>query len=298
MPSDGGLTTHCGLRSLAGALLAACLALPAVAKAAGGQGTEDSGSDLQAMLARTIAAGCSAGPRRGVEASRSTRLDEAARLMIQGQTLAGALERARYFATRAAYFSLTGWRTGADLAPEVLTAACFELARAHGAEMGIHAEASRAVLVTAVPWRAEVDDPAAVQRIVLQLTNEARAKPRQCGPQSFAKARPLAEDVRLHTAAQQHASDLLQGRTLRHVGADGRAPGQRLRDAGYRWRSVGENLAAGQPSPAEVVQAWLENPLHCANLMNPGFRHMGLAFATKHDDRPGIYWVQVFASPP
>ena len=52
--------------------------------------------------------------------------------------------------------------------------------------------------------------------------------------------------------------------------------------AGYRYSSFGENLFAGtwgQVSARDVVRAWLQSPPHRANLLHPGFRHVGAARA-------------------
>lgn len=47
--------------------------------------------------------------------------------------------------------------------------------------------------------------------------------------------------------------------------------------------SVGENLAWGQGelgTPRSILDAWLNSPEHRANLFSPGWREMGIAFAT------------------
>ena len=229
---------------------------------------------------------------------RSEQLDEAARLVQLGLPLGQALQSARFPALQASHLTLTGWRDVSQLVPAALPGICQEVARLPSAQWGLYAQAPQAVIVAAVPWRAQVGDAREVQREVLKLTNEARSRGRQCGERHYARARALLEDPKLHAAATEHASDLAKLGLSSHVGSDGREAGQRLRDAGYRWRSVGENIATGQPSAASVVQAWLNSPQHCANLMNPGFRHMGVAFVIDPERRPRIYWVQKFGTPP
>ena len=81
---------------------------------------------------------------------------------------------------------------------------------------------------------------------------------------------------------------------LEHRGRDGSSAADRVTRAGYDWRSVGENIAAGQPSPQEVVAGWLRSPGHCANLMEPRFTDMGVAYAVDQKSEAGIYWAQVF----
>jgi uncharacterized protein YkwD len=65
---------------------------------------------------------------------------------------------------------------------------------------------------------------------------------------------------------------------------------------GLRVRASGENIAGGQQTPQEVVDAWLRSPGHCRNIMGD-FTHLGVSYV----NRPGTtyvnYWTQVFATP-
>jgi uncharacterized protein YkwD len=60
---------------------------------------------------------------------------------------------------------------------------------------------------------------------------------------------------------------------------------------------VGENIAAGQPTAEQVVAGWLKSAGHCANLMDPDFSEMGVAFAVAPQRGKAIYWAQLFATP-
>ena len=55
-----------------------------------------------------------------------------------------------------------------------------------------------------------------------------------------------------------------------------------------------ENIAAGQTDPARVVQAWVESPGHCLNLMDPRYRVLGVGYFFESGDRFGHYWTQNF----
>ncbi len=228
---------------------------------------------------------------------RSERLDETARLVQLGLPLGQALQSARFSAVRASHFTLTGWRQISQLVPAALPNICREIALSPTAQWGLHLAPRQAVIVAAIPWQAQVRDAREAQREVLALTNEARSRGWRCGERYFPRAVALSEDPRLQSAAFAHASDLASLGTSGHRGSDGREASQRLRAAGYPWRSVGENIATGQPSPGSVVQAWLDSPQHCANLMNPRFRHMGVAFVVDPERQPRIYWVQKFGTP-
>ena len=51
----------------------------------------------------------------------------------------------------------------------------------------------------------------------------------------------------------------------------------RIDATGYLWSRLGENIAAGYPSVNAVVDGWIASDGHCANLLNPDLRDMGMA---------------------
>ena len=135
-------------------------------------------------------------------------------------------------------------------------------------------------------------------RIILELVNAARAQARNCGDRPFGAAPPVAWNAQLAQAALAHSSDMATHRQFSHQGSDGSESAQRATRAGYRWRHIGENIAAGQISPQEAVEGWIESPGHCANLMNPQFSEMGAGYAVSRVRLPGFpYWTQVFGTP-
>ena len=81
--------------------------------------------------------------------------------------------------------------------------------------------------------------------------------------------------------------------TARPTAANRRiACGARAIDA----RLVGENIAFGPESAEEAVAGWMASPGHCANIMDPRFREMGVAVAQGRK-RGHFYWVQNLAEP-
>lgn len=134
------------------------------------------------------------------------------------------------------------------------------------------------------------DDVATLNELVV-LVNEARAEGRACGSRGWFDAAPaLRSESRLMGVAQAHSEDQRARGVMSHQGSDGSGPSERVSDAGYAWRAVGENVARGYPSAASVMGGWLGSPGHCANLMNPAFEDLGVGLA-------GGYWTQVFAAP-
>jgi uncharacterized protein YkwD len=137
---------------------------------------------------------------------------------------------------------------------------------------------------------------ARVRERVLELVNEARSQTRWCGDERFRATTPLAYSPVLNKAARGHALDMARRNFFEHAGSDGSEPKQRLVKLGYRSQLTGENIAYGPESAEEVVRGWLDSPGHCANIMDPRFREMGIAVALGRK-RGAIYWVQDLANP-
>jgi uncharacterized protein YkwD len=119
---------------------------------------------------------------------------------------------------------------------------------------------------------------------VITLTNEERHK---------ARVPPLTVDPRLTDAAERHADRMARRDRLSHT-LDGRSAADRVRAAGYEYRTVGENIAWNQRSAAEVVGGWMDSRGHRRNLLSKEFTHIGVAVSTNAKGEP--YWVQVFGS--
>jgi uncharacterized protein YkwD len=112
----------------------------------------------------------------------------------------------------------------------------------------------------------------------LDRLNRHRAAGATCGPKgAFAAVSPLSWDDRLARAATRHSQDMVRARFFSHTGSDGSNAGQRVDAEGYSWRAYGENISAGQPSVAAVIDGWMKSPEHCANIMSPRFTQAGLA---------------------
>jgi uncharacterized protein YkwD len=129
---------------------------------------------------------------------------------------------------------------------------------------------------------------------VLDLTNAARAQARTCGATRFAAAPALTLNAQLAQAAQGHAADMAARNYFSHTSQDGRTMAQRVTATGYAWRTIGENLAAGQTTPESVVDGWLRSEGHCRNIMNASFRELGVGYA--QGGSYGHYWVQNFGA--
>jgi uncharacterized protein YkwD/stress response protein SCP2 len=120
---------------------------------------------------------------------------------------------------------------------------------------------------------------------VVDLTNRERAR---------AGLRPLAVDPLLATAARAHSADMVARCFYSHTSPEGSQPWDRAASAGSTRRTIGENIACGQRSPAEVVEGWMNSPGHRANILKPAFTHIGVGFAGGGPS--GTYWTQLFGA--
>jgi uncharacterized protein YkwD len=163
--------------------------------------------------------------------------------------------------------------------------------------MGAHAPATLALPAAASSGQAPGLLPAGLAQQALELVNEARAHGVRCGGRPFAPAPPLKLSGTLDGVALGHAADMAQHNYFEHEDLSGASPADRVRAVGYREKLVGENIAYGPQTVAEVVQGWLDSPDHCENIMDPRFAQMGIAEAPGRTVRHGLYWVQLLVEP-
>ncbi len=127
---------------------------------------------------------------------------------------------------------------------------------------------------------------------LLGRINKLRSEGCHCGSVYMPPAPPLTWNDLLEKAANEHAGDMFVRQYFSHMSKEGLSPKDRVVDAGYGLKGykgymVGENIAQGQMSVAEVMDGWIKSPEHCRNLMTAGFKEVGVA-------RAGNYWVQDF----
>lgn len=135
------------------------------------------------------------------------------------------------------------------------------------------------------------------QCAMLEQLNAARASARTCGETEFAAAPALSYQSDLSTAAEQHSRDMATNNFFSHTGSDGLKLKDRVNATGYPWRSIGENIAAGQDTVEKVMEGWLGSEGHCRNIMNEQFEQVGVSRVDNEAADYPRYWTQVFATP-
>ncbi|KMP99639.1 CAP domain-containing protein [Bacillus cereus] len=117
------------------------------------------------------------------------------------------------------------------------------------------------------------------QRVV-ELTNAERAK------QGLSA---LKIDTELSKVARIKSEDMQKNNYFDHNSPTYGSPFDMMKKFGISYTSAGENIAQGQRTPEEVVQAWMNSAGHRANILNNGFTHIGVGYVES-----GNYWTQQF----
>ncbi|QAS53104.1 CAP domain-containing protein [Halobacillus litoralis] len=118
------------------------------------------------------------------------------------------------------------------------------------------------------------------QKKVIELTNNAREKN---------GLNPLKSSGEVTEVAQEKSEDMAENNYFSHTSPTYGSPFDMLKEFGVDYRTAAENIAAGQQSPQEVVDGWLNSPGHRKNIMNKNLTHIGVGFA-----EDGNQWVQMF----
>ncbi len=115
---------------------------------------------------------------------------------------------------------------------------------------------------------------------VIRLTNVERQK---------AGLKPLTEDWELSRVARHKSNDMAQNNYFSHTSPTYGSPFNMMKAYGITYRAAGENIAKGQRTPQQVVNAWMNSSGHRANILNANFTHIGVGY-----DKNGHYWTQMF----
>lgn len=119
---------------------------------------------------------------------------------------------------------------------------------------------------------------------VLDLVNQERQK---AGLSKLQWSDDLAK------VAYNHSKDMSDRNFMSHTNPDGLSPFDRMKNFGISYRTAGENIAAGQSTPQEVMKGWMNSEGHKKNILNANYTHLGVGYY-KGNGRYGHYWTQCF----
>ncbi|KZE80712.1 serine protease [Paenibacillus elgii] len=121
-------------------------------------------------------------------------------------------------------------------------------------------------------------DQSAFASQVVNLVNQERAK---------AGLKPLASDSALTSMALAKAKDMYTNNYFDHTSPTYGSPFDMMKSFGITFSYAGENIAKGQRSPQEVMNAWMNSEGHRQNILSPNFTKIGVAYYNGE-------WVQEF----
>ncbi|WP_107958469.1 CAP domain-containing protein, partial [Heyndrickxia sporothermodurans] len=120
----------------------------------------------------------------------------------------------------------------------------------------------------------------AFEKQVVDLTNKERA---------INGLPALKIDTELSKVARTKSNDMAKNKYFDHTSPTYGSPFDMMKKFGISYRSAGENIAMGQRSPEEVVNAWMNSEGHRANILNKNYTHIGVGYVEN-----GNYWTQEF----
>lgn len=109
---------------------------------------------------------------------------------------------------------------------------------------------------------------------------------------------PLTVNALLNQAAEAKADDMIKNDYFAHTSPIGETPWHWLKQAGYSYRTAGENLALNYDDAKEQHEAWMKSTTHRANILNERFDEIGMA--TRHgriNGKDATVTVQLFGAP-
>jgi uncharacterized protein YkwD len=106
------------------------------------------------------------------------------------------------------------------------------------------------------------------------------------------------ENKMLAVAAKEKAQDMATRGYFSHATPEGEKTWNRVRDNGYVFSRVGENLAVKFSDPTRIVSSWMASPGHRANLLNEKFVDVGIGLAEGvYQGATTTFVVALFATP-
>lgn len=125
---------------------------------------------------------------------------------------------------------------------------------------------------------------AAFQKIIRQVVDLVNKERKAAGLSAVS-----AENVKLANAASVRAKE--QATSFSHTRPSGKSWTTVLTDYGISYRAAGENVAYGQQTASEVMNAWMNSAGHRANILNGNYKEIGVGVYYKNGT---YYWSQIF----
>ncbi|WP_250278662.1 CAP domain-containing protein [[Clostridium] colinum] len=117
-----------------------------------------------------------------------------------------------------------------------------------------------------------------VEQEVVRLVNIERQK---------AGLAPLKMDTQLSKVARLKSEDMKKKGYFSHTSPTYGSPFDMLKQFNITYKTAGENIAKGQRTAQQVVDAWMNSEGHRRNILSKSFTHIGVGNTSN-------YWTQLF----
>ncbi|MFD2762220.1 CAP domain-containing protein [Lentibacillus juripiscarius] len=131
-------------------------------------------------------------------------------------------------------------------------------------------------------------EPSAYEKEVVELVNEERTKK---------GLEPLEMHHGLSDLARKKSQDMADNNYFSHTSPTYGSPFEMMEQFDFTFQLAGENIAAGQRSPEQVVEGWMNSKGHRENILKEGFTHIGVGYVEDAGLPYGTYWTQLFMTP-
>lgn len=135
-----------------------------------------------------------------------------------------------------------------------------------------------------IPLKSKED--VTIENQVLQLVNQERSKQ---------GLQPLILNWEVSRVAKIKSQDMRDKGYFSHNSPTYGSPFTMMRNFGISYKSAGENIAGGQRTSQEVMNAWMNSSGHRANILSSSYTELGVGYVT--GGSYGTYWTQMFIRP-
>ena len=131
-----------------------------------------------------------------------------------------------------------------------------------------------------------IDAVKAQENEVIRLVNVERSK--QGLP-------ALKANWELSRVARYKSQDMINKGYFDHTSPTYGSPFKMMETFGIKFSAAGENIAYGQRTPQEVMNAWMNSPGHRSNILSSSYSEIGVGVAKNKNGV--LYWTQMFIRP-
>lgn len=115
----------------------------------------------------------------------------------------------------------------------------------------------------------QTKDASQFEQKVVDLVNQEREKQ---------GLKPLTLNKKLSDVARTKSKDMMDKGYFDHNSPTYGSPFDMMKQFGIEYTTAGENIAKGQQSPEDVMNAWMNSDGHRKNILNPDFTEIGVGY--------------------